>query len=227
MIVLRENQKTGFTIAGQKRLGQDSGLRQRTVQHLLPALHRAGVVRQIKRRNKTALRSVDASILPMQPECTHSLPQSAPVCESRAKPWIRHMPTAPEPPPSASPDSPAGGELTPQKTPKILTPQIQSSPTVARLGAAPCGSPGNKKEKPSLEEGNGLGFSGRFLKLTPEEERQVEELIPSCFERTVQFTALDESLRKTPADAVLAVEGWVRQQEAAKLRDALKAKGWL
>ncbi len=102
-----------------------------------------------------------------------------------------------------------------------------SALSVAQLGAAPCGSLGKKKEKPSLQEGNGFPFNGRFLKITPEMERQIEQFIPSRFERTAQFSALEESLREAPIDPVAAVQAWVKNQQGAKLRDALREKGWI
>lgn len=101
------------------------------------------------------------------------------------------------------------------------------SPAVAQLGAAPSGSLGKKKEKASLEKGNGFSFNGRYLKLTPEEERQIEELIPSLWDRTIAFTKLDESLREAPRDPVAAFLAWMKQSQAAKLRVALKLKGWI
>ncbi len=104
------------------------------------------------------------------------------------------------------------------------------SPTLAGFGATPSSSPGNKrKQKPSVDEknGNGFSFNGRFLKLTSEQEREVAELIPSPFERTAQFSELDQSLREAPKDAVAAVQAWVKNQKATQLRDALKAKGWI
>ena len=101
------------------------------------------------------------------------------------------------------------------------------SPSVAQLGAAPSGSLGEKKEKPSLQEGNGFSFDGLFLKLTPEEERQIEQLIPSSFQRTVQFTALDEALRERPTDPLGSVKAWIQGQRAEELRAALKSKGWI
>jgi len=103
------------------------------------------------------------------------------------------------------------------------------SPTVLGFGASPSGSPENK-QKPS-EEGtnsnNGFSFNGRFLKLTLEEERQIEQLIPSSFERTVQFTALDEALRERPTDPLASVKAWIQGQKAEELRAALKSKGWI
>ncbi len=101
------------------------------------------------------------------------------------------------------------------------------SPAVAQLGAAPSGSLGKKKEKASLEEGNGFSFNGHHLKVTPEQEQQIAQFLPSAFERTAQFSQLDQSLRETPGDAVAAVAAWMKDQQAAKLRDVLKAKGWI
>ena len=220
MIVLRENQKTGLTIAGLKRLAQDSGLRQRTVQHLLPALHRAGVVRQIKRRNKTALRSVDVSILPTQQECTHSSPQTAPVCESRAKPWIRHVPAALEPPPSAEPDSPAGGELTPQRTPKILTPQTQTAPDGARspspalrerVGLAVSETTAGKN---SVEGNDGKGtdpvFKRKLMMITREQDQEIAQFIPSRVERDAQYDYFYTLLAGPVTDPVKAIRRWMK-----------------
>jgi hypothetical protein len=102
------------------------------------------------------------------------------------------------------------------------------SPTVLGFGASPSGSPENKeKEKPSLEEGNGFSFNGRCLKVTPEQEQQIAEFLPLQFERNSQLTALDESLREAPADAVVAVEAWVKSEKAMQLKDYLRSRGWI
>ncbi len=102
------------------------------------------------------------------------------------------------------------------------------SPTVLGFGASPSGSPENKeKEKPSLEEGNGFSFNGRCLKVTPEQEQQIAQFLPSTFERNAQLTALDETLTEAPADPVAAVQSWVKNQKAAQLRDALRSQGWI
>lgn len=102
------------------------------------------------------------------------------------------------------------------------------SPTVLGFGASPSGSPENKeKEKPSLEEGNGFSFNGRCLKVTPEQEQQIAEFLPLKFERNSQLMALDESLREAPADAVVAVEAWIKSEKAMQLKDYLRSRGWI
>ena len=226
-IVLRQDSKSGITYTGVRRLSHDAGVRTRTVGLLLPLLQRAGIVKVIKRRNRTALRTVDVAAVKTSQKCTHARSENASGDIERLMDWKRRHTAEQEMPVLAEQEMPRAGRLSPILSP-YLSPPL-GAPSVARLEAAPSGS--TRNEQRLLEEGtsgnNGFSFNGRYLKLTPEEERQVEEFIPSCFERTAQFSELDQSLRETPRDAVAAVQAWMKHQQAAKLRDALKAKGWI
>lgn len=232
-IVLRQDSKTGITYTGIRRLSHDGGVRTRTVGFLLPLLQRAGMVKVIKRRNRTALRTVDVAAVKTSQKCTHASSENASDDISRLMDWKRRHMAEQEMPVLAEQEMPRAGRLSPYQSaylsPPLGAPDGAGSPTVARLGAAPSGSLENK-QKPS-EEGtnsnNGFSFNGRFLKLTLEEERQIEQLIPSSFERTVQFTALDEALRERPIDPLASVKAWIQGQKAEELRAALKSKGWI
>jgi hypothetical protein len=199
---------------------------------LLPLLQRAGMVKVIRRRNRTALRTVDVAVIKTSQKCTHTRSENASGDISRLMDWKRRHTAKQDLPVSAKQDLPRAGNLSPFLSPylsaPLRAPSGACSPSVAGFGAAPSGSLGNEqKQKTSVEEGNGFSFNGRFLKLTPEEERQIEELIPDSYDRTIYFTGLDESLSEAPRDPVAAFLAWMKQPQAAKLRVALKLKGWI
>ncbi len=238
-IIMRESRDDGWSRTGRLQIAQDAGMCLRQVGRYLPKLQRCGLV-EIKRRynaeprRRVMLEKLElAESSPLALNEKDILPLSRPKSERAIVAQRKGHPGTHE----KAIQSERKGNL--QHTKTVVKTVYEDcsedcgakgtarSPSVAQLGAAPSGSPEKKKEKPSLEEGNGLAFSGRFLKLTPEEERQIEQLIPSSFERTVQFTALDEALRERPTDPLGSVKAWIQGQRAEELRAALKSKGWI
>lgn len=227
-IIMRESRDDGWSRTGRLQIATDAGICLRQAGRYLPKLQRCGLVEIKRRYNAEPFRRVILEKLELaesSPLALHEkdiLPLSRPKIEKAIHTERKgNLGTS-----EKDIDAERKGHLQHTKTvPKTVYEDCSEdcgafgaarSPSVAQLGAAPSGSLGEKKEKPSLQEGNGFSFDGRYLKLTPEEERQFEELIPSPWDRTIAFTIVDESLRKAPADPVAAVQAWIKNQQAVE-----------
>ena len=239
-IIMRESRDDGWSRTGRLQIAQDAGMCLRQVGRYLPKLQRCGLV-EIKRRynaeprRRVMLEKLElAESSPLALNEKDILPLSRPKSERAIVAQRKGHPGTHE----KAIQSERKGNLQHTKTVVKTVHEDCSedcgakgtarSPTVLGFGASPFGSPENKeKEKPSLEEGNGFSFNGRCLKVTPEQEQQIAEFLPLKFERNSQLTALDESLREAPADAVVAVEAWIKSEKAMQLKDYLRSRGWI
>lgn len=214
-IVLRQDAKSGITYTGQRRLSRDAGVRMRTVGFLLPVLQQAGIVKVIKRRNRTALRTVNVAAIKTSQKCTHARSEKAGGDISRLMDWKRRHAAKQEMPVLAKQDLPRAGKLSPFLSP-YLSPPLGApggarSPSPAlgeRVGLAVCETTAGKN---SVEKGNGMSkvFDQKLLTITEEQDEQIRRFIPNSHERDAQYNALHNTLKKPVADPVTAMKQWM------------------
>ncbi len=213
-IVLRQDAKSGITYAGARRLSRDAGVRMRTVGFLLPLLQRAGMVKVIKRRNRTALRTVDVAAVKTSQKCTHASSENASGDIERLMDWKRRHTAEQEMPVSAKQDLPCAGRLSPFLSPYLSPPlgapsgALSPSPALGeRVGLAVSET---TTEKP-FPGGNGMGkvFDQKLLTVTEEQDEQIRRFVPNIHERDAQYNAFHSSLKKPVADPVTAMKQWM------------------
>jgi hypothetical protein len=232
-IIMRESRDDGLARTGRLQIAKDAGVSLRQVGRYLPKLQRCGLVQIRRRYNTPALRRVSIEKLelaessPLALNEKDILPLSRPKGEKAILSQRKGHPGTPER------DILSERKGHPQHTKTVLK-------TVSQDCSEDCGAKGadsgsgasalalrQKKLPVKEEDGNSFSFNGRFLKVTPEMEREIAQFLPSTFERNAQLTALDETLTEAPADPVAAVQSWVKNQKAAQLRDALRSQGWI